>query len=153
MSGNVLDGNDEITKDNHQGVVADHLDSCLLSSPISVADIPIETAEEAFLNVLAKAGASKNRDVVDERVILEAKNGTAEYGVRSDGIIDSQNQVGGWPELQTYGVKTDSDNDGMPDQWEKEKGLDPDNGEDHAENTLHDHFTNIEVYLNEIIEF
>ena len=133
--------------------MADDPESCLVSNPFTVVAIHDETAEAAFSNVLNKAGASFKRDIVDQRIISETKNGTAEFGLRGDGIVDTQNDVGGWPELQTYNVKQDSDNDGMPDDWEEAKGLDPDDGKDHAHNTLHDHYTNIEVYLNELVEY
>ncbi len=40
--------------------------------------------------------------------------------VRTDtgAIIDDENQVGGWPELVSAKAPTDSDDDGMPDNWE-----------------------------------
>lgn len=153
VAGNILHGNEDVTKNNHKGVVADHPESYLVSTPISVVDIASETAEEAYEKVLAMAGASIKRDIVDQRIISETKNGTAVYGVRGDGIIDSQNQVGGWPTLQTYGIKPDLDKDGMPDKWEEARGLNPNDGKDHALKNLHDHYTNIEIYLNELVDY
>lgn len=70
------------------------------------------------------------RDAVDARIVNDARTGTATYEgvyktqkkVADDskicGIIDSQTQVGGWPELKTENVPVDSDHDGMPDVWE-----------------------------------
>ena len=57
------------------------------------------------------------------------------HGVRSGGgrIIDSQKEVGGWPELRSTAAPADSDNDGMPDDWETRFGLDPKNPADGAE--------------------
>jgi len=153
VAGNILHGNDVVTKDNHLGIISEKPCSCLASKPIAVVEIPAETGEEAYKRVLAKAGASLKRDMVDERIVFEAQNGTAQFGVHRDGIIDTQSQVGGWPELRTYDVKEDSDRDGMPDEWEKAKGLNPDDEKDHASRTLHDHYTNIEIYLNELVGY
>jgi len=152
VSGNILYGNNQITQNNHEGVAADHPDSCLVSTPIIVEEIMEQSADEAFEDVLALAGASLSRDKTDGRIITEVKNGTAEFGVQKNGIIDTQNQVGGWPELKTYNVKIDSDKDGMPDDWEEKKGLNPNDGSDHLLNTLHNHYTNVEVYLNELVQ-
>lgn len=65
------------------------------------------------------------------------------------GIIDSQQDVGGWPELKSAAAPADSDHDGMPDAWEREHGLDPANPADR--NGLGSNgYTNLENYLNSI---
>lgn len=65
------------------------------------------------------------------------------------GIIDSQQDVGGWPELKSAVAPADSDHDGMPDAWECEHGLDPANSADR--NGLGSNgYTNLENYLNSI---
>ena len=125
VKGNVLEGNQEVTQNNWKGVVADDPDSALVSSSIDVVEIHTQKAEDAYRDVLAFAGAYLKRDPVDERVVNEVKTGTARSGVKHDGIIDTQKQVGGWPELKTYNVKKDSDKDGMPDDWEVKHGLKP----------------------------
>jgi hypothetical protein len=40
--------------------------------------------------------------------------------------------------------------DGMPDEWEVSKKLDPDNKADATQNTLHKIYSNIEVYINSL---
>jgi hypothetical protein len=45
----------------------------------------------------------------------------------------------------------DSDRDGMPDSWERDKGLDPGNAADASQYKLHKSYTNIEVWLNSIV--
>ena len=35
-------------------------------------------------------------------------------------MIDSQDDVGGWPNLESTPAPKDSDHDGMPDAWEKQ---------------------------------
>ncbi len=37
---------------------------------------------------------------------------------KKTGMIDSQNDVGGWPNLESAPAPKDSDHDGMPDEWE-----------------------------------
>ena len=57
-----------------------------------------------------------------------------------------------WPEL-TYTpgtVATDTDGDGMPDAWETENGLDPNNAADGTE-TGDNGYTNLENYLNSLV--
>ena len=44
----------------------------------------------------------------------------------------------------------DSDNDGMPDEWEKRFGLDPNDPTDAAKDCNGDGYTNIEKYINGI---
>ncbi len=151
VSGNILDEDKAVTENNKLGIDADNLDSCLINKPIHVIEISRQPADIAFKEVLTTAGASLNRDPLDARLVQEVSSGTANYGKNGDGIIDSQNQVGGWPELNTYGKKVDSDLDGMPDEWEKRKGLNPNGAEDHAQYTLHVDYTNIEIYLNELV--
>jgi hypothetical protein len=150
VEGNFLAGNQDVTNNNHKGVKADHPDSCLIAEPIKVVPISTQSALEAYDKVIAHAGASLVRDAIDQRIISETKNGTATYGTAKDGIIDTQSMAGGWPELKTYNIKTDTDKDGMPDDWEKKNGLNPNDGNDHAQYTLSKTYTNIEVYLNEL---
>ena len=72
------------------------------------------TAKQAYELVLANTGA--NLDSVDIRIINEVKTGMATYGGKygaGSGIIDSQNDVSGWPELRTFDIPTDNDHDGI----------------------------------------
>jgi hypothetical protein len=151
VEGNVLHGNAAVTGDNWKGVHTDHVDSCKAMNAIEVEDIGNQSAPEAFVQVLAGAGANHARDEIDKRIVREVEQGTAQYGVKRDGIIDSQNQVGGWPELKVYNPIKDEDRDGMSDAWEASKGLNPVDSGDHAAFDLDDHYTNLEVYLNELI--
>ena len=99
--------------------------------------------------MLAGAGASLARDSVDARIVAEVKSGTATFG---DGIIDSQDDVGGYPALQALPAPPDRDRDGMPDAWETARGLDPDMASDrNATNLSGTFYTNLEVYLNELV--
>jgi hypothetical protein len=64
-------------------------------------------------------------------------------------ILNSQAEVGGWPDLQSGAVPRDSDGDGMPDDWERRHGLNPDNPADGAQDGNGDGSTNVEEYLND----
>jgi pectate lyase len=151
VDGNVLHGNAAVTGDNWKGVHTDDVEPCKAKDEIAVEGIAHQSARDAFVQVLAGAGASHSRDEIDQRIVREVEQGTAQYGVKGDGIIDSQDQVGSWPELTIYHLVEDEDKDGMSDEWEASKGLDPEDSEDHAAFDLDDHYTNLEVYLNELI--
>ena len=113
------------------------------STPIPVAPVETDDALTALGLVIIDAGASfPHRDDVDTRVIngLVMATGT---------IIDSQNEVGGWPVLQSSDPPVDSDHDGMPDEWESTVCcLDPCDPADAAEDRNGDGYTNIEEYIN-----
>ena len=113
-----------------------------------------QTALQAYENVLTKAGCSLHRDAVDTRIIEEVRTGTYTYtGSKGStgGLIDTQADVGGWPELQTAARETDTDYDGIPDAWELKYGLDPNNPLDARQITLVTGHTNLDVYLNDIV--
>ena len=64
-------------------------------------------------------------------------------------IIDSQDQVGGWPTMAAGTASADADADGMPDAWEKARGLNSGDAADAAKDRNGDGYTNIEEYINE----
>jgi len=152
LYGNCMYGNELITKNNWQGVKADHPDSAHANIPFVVAFIPEQKAEKAFDDVLKKAGASLRRDAVDHRIVEEARKGESKSGKNRDGIIDSQGDVGGWPELKSEPAPADTDNDGMPDVWETKNKLNPAEGIDSNGYDLDKAYTNIEVYLNGLVK-
>jgi pectate lyase len=119
---------------------------CLMylpSRPI-FSGLTIEPAETAYTHVLASAGAIRpKRDAVDERVVNSVKNGTGS-------IINEPSEVGGWPDLQSAPAPTDSDHDGMPDDWETKHGLNTSESLDRNDDGTGDGYTNVEKYLNEL---
>ena len=113
-----------------------------------------ESAVEAFKLVLARAGASLVRDAVDLRIVEETGKGIYTYlgsNGGTNGLIDSQTNVGGWPEYKPGSPWVDSDGDGMPDEWEKKQGLNPNDAKDGATYNLSKEYTNLEVYLNSLV--
>jgi hypothetical protein len=69
----------------------------------------------------------------------------------TNGIIDTQEAVGGWPDLNSAPAPVDSDSDGMPDTWEKVRGLDPEDPSDRNDDRTGDGYTNLEEYLNSLV--
>ena len=65
------------------------------------------------------------------------------------GIITDPRQMGGYPEYKGKPYK-DSDGDGMPDEWEKANGLNPNDPSDANKDCTGDGYTNIEKYINGI---
>lgn len=151
VEGNFVEGAPDVTKDNWNGGVQCKAPPAAKSDMVfPVEYIREKTAQQAFREVLSQAGASLKRDEVDSRIVQEVANGTATYG--KEGIINSQSEVGGWPQLSSGIPKVDSDNDGMPDDWELQKGLNPHDAADGAVYKLSQMYTNLEVYLNSLIE-
>ncbi|MFZ4764068.1 MAG: pectate lyase family protein [Roseimicrobium sp.] len=111
---------------------------------VAQADRPTtHHAEEAYKLVLASAGASKARDAADQRVV----DGIM---ARTHRRIDSQEEVGGWPELKSLPALQDTDRDGMSDAWEKTHGLNPADPDDRHDTTK-DGYTQLEQYLNVLV--
>ena len=58
--------------------------------------------------------------------------------------------MGGYPEYAAYTPYVDTDMDGMPDEWEKANGLNPNDPNDANGDVNGDGYTNIEKYINGI---
>ena len=114
-----------------------------------------QSAKEAYESVLKYAGASLKYDDVDKRIIANVRNGdyTADGSNGSEkGLIDKASDVGGWPEYKKETGPKDTDGDGIPDEWETANGLNPKSKADGAKYTLSKTYTNLEVYLNSLVE-
>jgi pectate lyase len=155
---NIVDKNPNVSADNWNGGVDTKAD---ISKVKALKEFPYEPikqqkADEAYVSVLKSAGASLKRDTIDTRIIKEVKNGTAQYGATYEsggkGIIDSQKEVGGWPELKSLPAPTDTDFDGMPDEWENSNKLDPANPNDGGIISNDNRYTNLEIYLNSLVK-
>ncbi|MEH6408767.1 MAG: pectinesterase family protein, partial [Leeuwenhoekiella sp.] len=148
VSGNFMEGSPTVTADNWDGgVQCDNPEATRLTEEISINNnVKTEDAKSALLSVITHAGASLFRDQVDHKVIQSTLTGKPHY---QEGIIDSQDNIGGWPVLKSKPAPLDSDKDGMPDGWEKAHDLDPKSA-DSSQKTLDKNYSNIEVYLNEL---
>ena len=160
---NTVVGNKSVSVDNWNGGVQTNLafEKIKLKQPWPSMPIIQQTAEEAYKAVLDNAGAKlPKRDAIDVRIIDEVRGGYATYEGNSYkknhqvadsskvcGIIDTQNDVGGWPDLKSKPAPNDTDHDGMPDEWEDKNNLDKDNPDDRNIVTA-DGYTMLEKYLN-----
>ncbi len=130
----------------------------LLDTRVEISDdyAFLQSAQDAYEAVLSYAGASNRRDAIDARIVKETREGTYTFkgSNGSDyGFIDTQKDVEGWSEYtETQSTSVDTDKDGMPDEWEKEMGLDPDDASDAVKYNLSKEYTNLEVYLNELVK-
>lgn len=150
VNGNVLAGNSAVSENNWAGVVADHPDSARANTAFVIEKITLQVAKDAYEAVLLAAGASLRRDAVDARLVEDVRRGTGGPGKDGNGIIDSQADAGGWPLLKSGEVLPDADADGIPDNWESKRGLNPRDPGDAQTYTLSKDYTNLETYLNSI---
>ena len=167
INGNYVENSSHVTNDNWSFGVLSQFSSKYEQLSAQEKDIlrmnnehPIDnnvnthTANVAFQKVLKYCGASLHYDFVDQRIINDViKNQFTSVGSNGSkkGIIDSQNDVGGWPTLDSAGGPIDTSGDGMPDNWKVAHNLDPNiyqaNG--HQLDPIYD---NVEIYFNEIVD-
>lgn len=114
------------------------------SAPLADSGARTPSPALAYERVLAKAGASKVRDSVDERIVAGVRS-------RTGRLINSQRDVGGWPVLKGGPAWVDTDSDGMPDDWERARGFDAGDASDGAKDRDGDGFTNLEDWLNSLV--
>jgi len=177
VHGNVVEGNEKVTNDNWAGGVqpegtpdlAATLKDIRVDKPFPIAAFPVLTAQQAYSYVLDNAGAFLPvRDAVDKRVVEDVRTGKITYSKDAQpptlskylkrrlpadsykmGIISNIQQVGGYPEYKGKAYK-DSDNDGMPDAYEKKNGLNPKDAKDAAA-IASNGYSNIENYVNGLV--
>lgn len=148
VDGNYIYGNPQQTADNWNGGVKLNYPplNIRIYSPLPSAYIGgNETAEEAFVKVCNGAGATlPKRDTVDKRVIKDVINNTGSVPLT---LADIPGEA--FPLLNSLPAPNDNDHDGMPDEWEIRKGLDPKNAAD-RNNVAADGYTMLEKYINSI---
>lgn len=148
IDGNAMHHNEAVTADNYLGVEDVKEDVTFGDEPYQVAyqdELNVKPAEEAYELVLKRAGATlPKRDPVDARIVNDVQNDTGR-------IINNEWEVGGFPEMKSEEAPMDSDHDGIPDVWEIENGLDPENSEDGKEIT-ESGYSHLELYLNSLVD-
>lgn len=158
VAGNHMHGSSTVTNDNWQGIdpnpSSKSKSELRSNSAFDAGQITTHAATDAFTQVLDHAGASLRRDSIDQRVVSETRNGTYTHSGSngsSNGLIDTQWDVGGWPVYASASVPADSDGDGMPDGWESARGLNPNDASDGGGYRLSNLYPNLEVYLNSLV--
>ena len=148
LTGNVMHDNDDYSADNWSGKAttagASLIASIKSNTPFTYTEkaswLSLESADNAFYSVLTYAGASLKRDIVDERVVRETREGTFTYKGSNGGdkgLIDTQGDVGGWPEYKGSTVSSFPDWVGDPNAYT----LDPQK-----------RYTNLEMYLHYLVK-
>jgi fibronectin type 3 domain-containing protein len=117
--------------------------SLLVPERFEYPPVHTQDPEAAYEYVLNYSGASINRDGVDRRVLDSVRN-------QNGAIIGHENDAGGFPPLAQGRGPLDTDLDGMPDEWETARGLDPNDPEDRNGDIYQNGYTNLEDYLNEL---
>jgi pectate lyase len=165
IADNFVEGNTTVSVDNWNGGVQTKIpfEKIRLNEPWPSMPINQQKAEEAYKIVLENTGAILPKlDEIDARIIKEVREGNATFEGKSYkkqhqvadttivcGIIDTQKDVGGWPDLKNAPAPKDSDHDGMPDYWEDKNKLNKENPDDR--NVIaSDGYTMLEKYLNSI---
>lgn len=139
------------TDDNRDGklngrLITDYNGATPMQQPNLKCQAPmnLEPAEDAFYAVMEHAGASRVRDSHDMRIIEQL----ASLGTKGAFIANEQD-VGGIGTLAGADAPADSDGDGMPDEWEKANGTDPDKADANGDADGNG-YTNIEDYVNNL---
>jgi hypothetical protein len=161
VAGNFVVGNEKVTADNWAGgvqfadggskddpttatndAVKNLIAQVRVDKPFPMAPVKIESAKEAYKDVLENVGDTlPHRDPVDLRIIQEVKTGKVwsegkeflppqmkglaknNYGMAGNGIITDISQVGGYPEYSGAPIK-DLCADGIPLSWKEKYHLD-----------------------------
>jgi len=160
LKGNVMEGNRAITKNNESGVKMGSnfaelapevtLNDLISNKEFSIPKPKTQSAKKAYQSVLKYAGCSLVRDVLDIRYVNETKTGTFTYNGSkgsTNGLIDNQNDVGGWPEYISLPAPKDANRDGIPDGW-----LEKYYPEKKATDVNKNGYTYLEIYLNELVK-
>lgn len=139
------------TDDNRDGklngrLITDYNGATPMQQPNLKCQAPmnLEPAEDAFHAVMEHAGASRVRDSHDLRIIEQL----ASLGTKGAFIANEQD-VGGIGTLAGADAPADSDGDGMPNEWEKANGTDPDKADANGDADGNG-YTNIEDYVNSL---
>ena len=162
VESNYVSGSSSVTADNWAGVEPDDsaLKSSIKSTQYQGTKPDMDTAEGAFSKVLALSGASLRRDAVDTRVIAETKEGKYTFtggNGSTGGLIDSQEDVGGWPQYsattEELSKVQDSDGDGMPDWFEEKFALKKNDASDGKSKDIdkQGRYTNLEMYMHYLV--
>lgn len=113
----------------------------IVGAPPVDSGINAKSVDAAISYVLSNAGARYPYfDSVDQRVVQNFYSSAGK-------IVDSPEMSGGYPYLNKGTAEEDTDQDGMPDDWEIAMGLNPQVADDSGD-LDNDGYTNIEEYIN-----
>lgn len=161
VNGNYVDEANDVSKNNwlgiHMGNEGTEQDkrNTIIDKPHDAWPVPTQTAEEAYEAVVKFAGSSFKRDTLDERIINDVINRTGRFIDVQGGFPHGspfEITIQAWPFLKTLTPLADNDRDGMADDWEVENKLNPADASDAVKFSVHNFYTNIEVYINSLVK-
>ncbi|MFC4261457.1 polysaccharide lyase family 1 protein [Ferruginibacter yonginensis] len=161
VNGNYVDGSPENTQANWKGVdmekgKPDDKLAAQITQPLAFMNVTTQTATEAYLYILNNVGVTAPiRDTLDARIINDVKNRTGRFIDVQGGYAHGtayETTLNAWPLLKQGNVLKDTDQDGMPDDWEIAHQLNPNNAADASYTSTSQHYTNIEIYLNSLVK-
>ena len=176
VNGNIMEGYDAINADNWKAVKTENstkypLDTLRVDTLIrpktpwwrwtedsvygrydfdelAYAASTFESAADAFETVMDTSGVFP-RDHVSKRLVSDTRKGTYTYtGSKTGkkGIIDTEEDAEGFYAYPEVAALTDTDKDGMPDEWESANDCNPNEPDN---NVLHESgYTMLEMYLD-----
>lgn len=124
--------------------------------------ITCESAADSYEHVIQYVGngiSPDKRTAIDKQCAEETKNGTgscsgtAAYDSSVSDLTKYKIECGvtyNYPSAVLTKEITDADNDGMADDWELARGLDPTDPNDYKEDYLGQGYMNIEYYINDL---
>ncbi len=145
-TGNYYDGNRDGALNGT--LITDYNSATPMANPNFRTTHPmnVESAEKAYYTIVDHVGASRVRDSHDKRIIEQVTS----LGTKGS-FIASEDNVGGIGVVANGPRPADTDNDGMPDDWESANGLNP-LAADATDYTLGGGYTNIEHYVNSLAQ-
>ena len=142
VENNYVWGDEETTKNNwnHNDTVKNQANINRLSEPVDMGEfeIPAQSAEEAYKEVLVTAGATlPKRDSIDARVVNDVINGTGR-------VINQEEEVGGFT-----GVTSEERVFEIPQEWKTENKMGNAKETDIVKSGEFAGYTWIEAYVND----
>lgn len=107
--------------------------------------VTVDSAAEAYKKVAAEAGCSLHRDSVDMRLFGELMS----LGTKGK-IIKDEAESGGIGEIKAAVGAVDTDKDGVPDEWERGHGMNPNDVAD-GKGLDKSGYMKVEVYANGVV--
>ncbi|MCD9576717.1 pectate lyase family protein [Flavobacterium soyae] len=163
FNGNIMPGYfDEKSQDKGRKSTISHNEKVeyetFVDKPFFPSYVETQSAKAAYKNVLSDVGANQPFfDKHDNRIVDETLKGTFTYkGSKSGlgGMIDNEQDAGGWPNFasETRPADWDTDHDGLPNWWEKAFGLNENSKagdfSDANQDADKDGFTQLDNYLD-----
>jgi hypothetical protein len=152
-AGNVIEGSEGLTRDNKLavffhgkkfvGVSEDARAAMKVDAPLPDAPAHLQGAGDAYDSMLDDAGATlPSRDSVDLRITKSVRDGSGKVIEKETDLAEGER----WPDYRSLPPPQDTDKDGIPDFWEKQFGMDPNDPADSAK--ISHGYANIEHYFN-----